>query len=601
MEGRRGIPIIDLEDFPVQIGKLMVEASEEWGCFRVINHKIPSTLMSEMKKVVTSLFDLPMDIKRRNTDVFPNSGYRAPSSYVDNSLYESMGMYDMASSQGVTTFCAQLDASPHQREIIDKYVKAVHELAMDLAHKLAQTMGFKGYIEFQGWHSICRLMKYHFSPESVGSIGAPLHTDSGFMTILQDDEYVGGLEILDKSGESVPVDPLPGAFLVNLGDIAMAWSNGRLYNVKHRVACKQAATRVSIASFILGPKDGFVKTPAEFVDSQHPPLYSPFTYDDYVNTRQSKSIRDGEEAKMEETRGIPIIDLEDFPVQIGKRIIEASEEWGCFRIINHKVPSTLMSEMKKVVTSLFDFPIDIKRRNTDVFPSSGYRAPSSYGASPLYESLGLYDMASSQGVTTFCDQLDASPLQKEIIDKYVKAVHDLAMDLAQKLAQSMGFKSDIEFEGWSSICRMIKYHFSPESVGSIGARLHTDASFMTILQDDENVGGLEVVDKSGEFVPVHPLPGAFLINLGDIAMAWSNGRLYNVKHRVACKEAANRVCIASFILGPKEGFVKAPAEFVDCQHLPLYSPFTYDDYVKIRESQNIRDGEVLLQLLRSHS
>ena len=108
------IPVIDLNQF-TDSGeyKKLREASEEWGCFRLVNHKIPLTLMSEMKTVVRSLLDLPMETKKKNTDVIAGSGYMAPSSV--NPLYEALGLYDMGSSQAVHTFCSQLDASSYQR------------------------------------------------------------------------------------------------------------------------------------------------------------------------------------------------------------------------------------------------------------------------------------------------------------------------------------------------------------------------------------------------------------------------------------------------------------------------------------------------------
>ena len=106
------IPLIDMQDFPGQFRRLR-EACEEWGCFRVINHGIPLSLLSEMKSVVGSLLELPQEIKRRNTDVIAGSGYVAPSDI--NPLYEALGLYDMASHQAVHAFCSQLDASPFQR------------------------------------------------------------------------------------------------------------------------------------------------------------------------------------------------------------------------------------------------------------------------------------------------------------------------------------------------------------------------------------------------------------------------------------------------------------------------------------------------------
>lgn len=64
--------------------------------------------------------------------------------------------------------------------------------------------------------------------------------------------------------------------------------------MKHRVMCKEAGTRLSIASFLLGPRVGVVEAPPELVDSEHPRLFSPFTYQDYRSLRMSKNLQTGE-------------------------------------------------------------------------------------------------------------------------------------------------------------------------------------------------------------------------------------------------------------------------------------------------------------------
>lgn len=294
---------------------------------------------------------------------------------------------------------------------------------------------------------------------------------------------------------------------------------------------------------------------------------------------------------------VPTIDLQDFPAQYDN-LRTASQDWGCFRLVNHRIPISLMSEMKNVVRSLLDLPSEIKRRNSDVIAGSGYMAPSP--TNPLYEALGLYDMGSSQAVADFCSQLDASPHQREVIDKYAKETHDLAVDLAQKLGESMGLSSGDLFKGWPCQFRINKYNFTPETVGSSGVQIHTDSGFLTILQDDENVGGLEVMDKAGEFVAVDPEPGTLLVNLGDAAKVWSNGRVCNVKHRVQCKEAVIRVSIATFLQWPKDAPVEAPVELVGSDRPRLFKSIGYEDYRKLRLKTKLQAGEAL-DLLRMDS
>ncbi|KAF5798482.1 putative gibberellin 3-beta-dioxygenase [Helianthus annuus] len=290
MAAECSIPVIDYLKFPNQSSKLLV-ASEEWGCFRLVNYHdvLPRTLMSDMKTVVRSLFDLPVEIKRRNVDGIAFKGYIALTA--KNPLYEALGLYDMASRSDVDNFCSQLDVSPQQRDTILKYSEAIHELVVGIGTKLAESLGVSTEnMGIEMWPCKFRINKYHFTPESVGSPGVQIHTDSGFLTILQDDEDVGGLEVMDKSGEFVPVDPWPNTLLVNLGDMAKVWSNGRFRNVKHRVQCKEAKIRVTIASFLLGPR-GMVEAPVELVDDEHPRLYVPTTYEDYRKTMLSLSLQ----------------------------------------------------------------------------------------------------------------------------------------------------------------------------------------------------------------------------------------------------------------------------------------------------------------------
>ncbi|RXH85961.1 hypothetical protein DVH24_017014 [Malus domestica] len=171
------------------------------------------------------------------------------------------------------------------REVIEKYAQAVYEQCVDIGRKLAESYGLVWLI---GWPCQFRINKYNYTPESVGFSGVQLHTDSGFLTILQDDENVGGLEVMDKF-----VDPCPGTLLINFGHVAQAWSNGRLCNVKHRVQCREATTRVLIATFLLVPKEEAVEALPEFVDSKYPRLYVPFTYEDYRKLRLSTKMRAG--------------------------------------------------------------------------------------------------------------------------------------------------------------------------------------------------------------------------------------------------------------------------------------------------------------------
>ncbi|XP_073127461.1 2-oxoglutarate-dependent dioxygenase DAO-like [Henckelia pumila] len=298
------------------------------------------------------------------------------------------------------------------------------------------------------------------------------------------------------------------------------------------------------------------------------------------------------------TKSVPVIDMQDFST-LPQKLVSACEDWGCFRLINHGVPLSLMSHMKDAVRSLHDLPMEIKMRNyNQQEPSKGYTPPNI--ASAFFESLSLYDDGSAAAVDDFCSQLGVSPQQREIIVKYTGAVQDLAKLLGSKLMEGLGLNGEKFKEG---VCqfKMNKYNYGSETVGLRGAVMHSDAGFFTILHDDEDVNGLEAVDKAtGELISVDHVPGTLVFNVGDAGKVWSNGRFHNVKHQVQCYQATVRITIALFVLPAEDENVQVLPGLADSDHPALYMPFNFDHYRRLRISTDSPTGEAL-EFFRSQS
>lgn len=83
-----------------------------------------------------------------------------------------------------------------------------------------------------------------------------------------------------------------------------------------------------------------------------------------------------------------------------------------------------------------------------------------------------------------------------------------------------GLKMDAEemkelfSDGVQSI-RMNYYPPCPEPEKTIGFSPHSDADALTILFQLSDTEGLEI-RKEGRWIPVKPLPNAFVVNVGDI-------------------------------------------------------------------------------------
>jgi len=80
--------------------------------------------------------------------------------------------------------------------------------------------------------------------------GSGLHTDYGCLTIVLQDE-VGGLEVQKVDGNWIKCPPVPGTFLINIGDMLAHWTNGRFKSTPHKVRnLSREKFRVSVPFFL---------------------------------------------------------------------------------------------------------------------------------------------------------------------------------------------------------------------------------------------------------------------------------------------------------------------------------------------------------------
>ncbi|CAN1770447.1 Probable 2-oxoglutarate-dependent dioxygenase SLC1 [Linum perenne] len=108
-------------------------------------------------------------------------------------------------------------------------------------------------------------------PEPDLTLGMPPHSDYGFLTLLLQDD-VAGLQIQHRD-KWVTVDPIPNAFVVNVGDHLEIFSNGRYKSVLHRVLTNQVRNRISVASLHSLPFDYTIKPWSKLIDEQNPKRY----------------------------------------------------------------------------------------------------------------------------------------------------------------------------------------------------------------------------------------------------------------------------------------------------------------------------------------
>ena len=99
-----------------------------------------------------------------------------------------------------------------------------------------------------------RLIGYSPIPDSPQAnlddgVSCGEHTDYGCVTLLLTDSVKGALQVKTTSNAWIDADPVPGAFVVNIGDMMERWTNGLWKSTTHRVVHRGDAFRVSVPFF----------------------------------------------------------------------------------------------------------------------------------------------------------------------------------------------------------------------------------------------------------------------------------------------------------------------------------------------------------------
>jgi isopenicillin N synthase-like dioxygenase len=116
----------------------------------------------------------------------------------------------------------------------------------------------------------------------AGQSRAGAHTDYGAVTILRSDDAPGGLEVLSRRGQWAAVAPAPGAFVLNIGDLMMRWTNDRWVSTLHRVAnpppeSGACSRRLSLVFFHQPNYDAVIECLPTCTSAANPPRYAPVT------------------------------------------------------------------------------------------------------------------------------------------------------------------------------------------------------------------------------------------------------------------------------------------------------------------------------------
>ncbi|HTR17083.1 MAG TPA: 2-oxoglutarate and iron-dependent oxygenase domain-containing protein [Acetobacteraceae bacterium] len=305
------IPMIDLAPFSGTdaaarraVASALREACVNVGFFYIRNHGVPQALIDETFAQAPRFFGLSLEEKMRIhvSRSVNNSGYTPlleentdPSARGD--LHEA---FDMANEQpegdpdrsrmpaffGPNLWPAEL---PGFEAAMTRYFRAMQDLGRRLFRAFALALDLP-----EDWFEpmitrptgVLRLLQYPSQTGEVDEkqIGIGAHSDYECFTILAQDG-VPALQVLNGAGEWIAAPPIPGSFVINIGDQMARWTNDLFASTLHRAINRTGRQRNSIPFFFGTNADTEIAALPGCVDPDRPAKYPPVKAGEYVLSR----------------------------------------------------------------------------------------------------------------------------------------------------------------------------------------------------------------------------------------------------------------------------------------------------------------------------
>jgi isopenicillin N synthase-like dioxygenase len=259
----------------------------------------------------------------------------------------------------------------------------------------------------------------------------------------------------------------------------------------------------------------------------------------------------------------PVFDLGAFETTgaeqrrvLGREVDEICRSTGFLAVANHGVPESVINGVWGKAKAFFD--LTLEEKETAKAPYEGYPygylgperealAKSRNVDTPpdLKESFNGGPASAPAGVTdsdalAFCYAPTIWPEKPAGFVEAWRAYYAGMEDLAARIMKVFAVALDLPEEYFArfidapvSALRALNYPQQrvPPKPGQLRAGAHTDYGSLTILMPQEGSKGLEIHSR-GVWIPVPPIPGAFVINLGDLMQRWTNDRWVSTLHRV---------------------------------------------------------------------
>ncbi|KAK7319169.1 hypothetical protein RJT34_03887 [Clitoria ternatea] len=301
---------------------------------------------------------------------------------------------------------------------------------------------------------------------------------------------------------------------------------------------------------------------------------------------------------------VPVIDLSKLLSKDLKELEKlnyACKEWGFFQLVNHGVSTSLTENMKRGTVELFELPMEEKKKlwqtEGDIY---------GFGQAFVFDEKQKLEWADGFLIASLPTHLrnprifnQLPQLFRESVDTYSVELKNLAIKMMKIMGIALAIDpnelTEIFTEGTLTV-RINYYPPCPEPDRVIGLKAHSDLGGLTMLLQTNDVQGLQV-RKDGLWIPINPLPGAFIINVGDQLEIVTNGIYRSNEHRATVNSESERISITTFYGADLKATLAPTPSLVTPERPIQFESISVKDHVKRFFSRDLQ-GKSYLETMR---
>jgi isopenicillin N synthase-like dioxygenase len=146
----------------------------------------------------------------------------------------------------------------------------------------------------------------------------------------------------------------------------------------------------------------------------------------------------------------------------------------------------------------------------------------------------------------------AQPELKDVVTEWHDHLTGVARKLLRAWALALGAEEqyfDRHFGDPQTLIKIVRYPGKDDPTPQQGVGAHKDSGVLTLLWVEPGKGGLQV-ERDGEWVDAPPVPGAFVVNIGELLEYATQGYLTATNHRVISPSFPDERISVPFFFNP---------------------------------------------------